>query len=70
MLSGDADPEAARPQLLSGIEQLSQVLMDVDSRKSLQDATDAVVAEKYYQALKALRLLIPREDRLLASEQI
>ena len=70
VLSGDADPEDARPQLLSGIEQLSQVLMDVDSRKSLQDATDAVVAEKYYQALKALRLLIPREDRLLASEQI
>ena len=70
VLSGDADPEDARPQLLSGIEQLSQVLMDVDSRKSLQDATDAVVAEKYYQALKALRLLIPREDRLLATEQI
>ena len=68
ILSGDADPEEARPQLLSGIEQLSQVLIDPDSRKTLDDATDAVVSERYYQAMKALRLLIPREDRLLAAE--
>ncbi len=68
ILSGDADVEEARPQLLSGIEQLSQVLIDTDSRKALEDATDAVVSERYYQAMKALRLLIPREDRLLAAE--
>ena len=68
ILSGDADPDEARSQLLSGIEQLSQVLIDPDSRKMLEDATDAVVSERYYQAMKALRLLIPREDRLLAAE--
>jgi len=70
VLSGDVSAEEARPQLLSGIEQLSQVLIDVDSRKSLEDATDSVVNERYYQALKSLRLLIPREDRLLAAEQL
>lgn len=69
VLSGDADPGEARPQLLSGIEQLSQVLNDVDSRGLLEDATDAVVSERYYQAMKALRTLIPREDRLLAAER-
>ncbi len=69
VLSGDVATEDARPQLLTGIEQLSQVLLDSDSRKTLQDATDAVVTERYYQALKALRLLIPREDRLMAAEQ-
>ena len=69
VLSGDVSAEEAHPQLLTGIEQLSQVLLDTDSRKMLQDATDAVVSERYYQALKALRLLIPREDRLFAAEQ-
>ncbi len=68
VLSGDAAPDEARGQLLTGIEQLSQVLHDADSRRALQDATDAVISSKYYQALKALRNLIPREDRLLAAE--
>lgn len=68
VLSGDVAPEEARSQLLSGIEQLSQALTDSDSRRTLQDATEAVLAERYYQAMKALRLLIPREERLLATE--
>lgn len=68
VLSGDVDPSEARPQLLSGIEQLSQALCDTDSRRMLQDATEAVISERYYQALKALRLLIPREDRLLSAD--
>lgn len=68
VLSGDVVATEARSQLLQGIEQLSQVFLDADSRQTLQDATDAVISERYYQALKALRLLIPREDRLLAAE--
>ena len=68
ILSGDAAPQDAKPQLLSGIEQLSQVFRDFDSRKVLEQATDAVVAERYYQAMKLLRHLIPREDRLIAAE--
>jgi flagellar protein FlbT len=68
VLSGDAVPGEARSQLLQGIEQLSQVFLDADSRQTLQDATEAVISERYYQALKALRLLIAREDRLLAAE--
>lgn len=67
ILSGDVDPDEARPQLLSGIEQLSQALNDADSRKTLNDATEAVLSERYYQAMKSLRMLIPREDRLLAA---
>jgi flagellar protein FlbT len=67
VLSGDANPNEAKSQLLTGIEQLSQALCDHDSRRALQDASDAVLEEKFYQALKSLRLLIPREDRLLAA---
>ena len=67
VLSGDADPDEAKLQLLRGIEQLSQVLTDADSRAHLTAATDAVLETQYYQALKALRGLLPREDRLLAA---
>lgn len=67
VLSGDADPAEARQQLLRGIEQLSQVLRDADSRALLQQATDGVVEGQHYQALKALRGLLPREARLMAA---
>ena len=67
VLSGDADPDEAKLQLLRGIEQLSQVLTDYDSRKQLTAATAAVLEEQHYQALKCLRSLLPREERLLAA---
>lgn len=57
----------AKPQLLRNIEELSRILTDPDSRKLLTTATDALLEEQFYQCLKALRALIPREDRLLAA---
>ncbi len=67
VLSGDADPAEAKLQMLRGIEQLSQVLKDQDSQGVLAKATEATVDQNYYQALKALRGLLPREERLFAS---
>lgn len=67
VLSGDVEPQEARTQLLRGIEQLSQVFKDSDSRDQLKVASEAVVAEEFYQAMKALRNLLPREERLLAA---
>lgn len=67
VLSGDADPEEAQLQLLRGIEQLSQVLTDPDSQKRLGLATSAIIEGQHYQALKALRGLLPREERLFAA---
>lgn len=69
ILSGDVQPDEARQQLLNGIEQLSQVFRDSDSRELLEQATSAVAGERYYQAMKALRLLMPREERLISAEQ-
>ncbi|WP_417250320.1 flagellar biosynthesis repressor FlbT [Celeribacter sp.] len=70
VLSGDADPVEAKHQLFRGIEQLSQVLTDVDSRTLLNTATDAVKTDQFYQALKSLRSLLPREERLLSAMEI
>jgi len=67
VLSGDASPGDARMQLLRGIEQLSQVLTDPDSRQQLTLATAMVLEDQHYQALKALRALLPREERLMAA---
>ena len=67
VLSGEVeDIKIARHQLLNGIEQLSQVFTDRDSRETLAMATACVIEENYYPALKALRLLLPREERLFA----
>ena len=67
VLTGDAEPEEQRHQLLRRIEELSQVLTDADSRKLLTSATEALLGDQFYQCLKALRALIPREDRLLSA---
>ena len=67
VLSGDADPKDARGQMMRGIEQLSQALTDHDSRAQLTQATEALLDNQFYQALKALRTLLPREARLLSA---
>jgi flagellar protein FlbT len=67
VLSGDVEAGEARLQLLRGIEQLSQVLTDYDSRQQLTAASRAVLDDQHYQALKALRSLLPREERLMAA---
>jgi flagellar protein FlbT len=66
-LSGDAKKDDGQLQLLRGIEQLSQVLTDPDSRSILSTATGAVLDDQFYQALKQLRSLLPREERLLSA---
>lgn len=64
VLAGEAQPEEARHQILRGIEQLSQVFTDPDSRAYLAKATESVTENKYYHALKNLRVLLSREQRL------
>lgn len=67
VLSGDANQEEGRNQLLKGVEQLSQVLTDADSRQQLSEASEAFVQSEYYRGLKRLRGLLAREERLLAT---
>lgn len=67
LLSGDADEIQGRQQLLQGIEQLSQVFDDRDSRKLLEAATKSTIDGNIYQALRKLRDLLPREARLFAA---
>jgi flagellar protein FlbT len=66
VLAGEADPEEGRRQVLRGIEQLSQVFVDPESRAHLAAATEAAAEGRFYQAMRALKNLMPRETRLLA----
>ena len=67
VLSGDSDPKEVELNLLRRVEELSQVLTDCDSRRQLTLATKAILDGQHYQGLKALRALLPREERLLAA---
>lgn len=67
VLSGDVDPAEAHRNLLRNIEELSQVFIDSDSRAHLDQASHALVEKDHYRCLKALRTLLPREERLLAA---
>ena len=69
VLSGDVTEDDAFQQLLTGIEQLSQVLQDEDSRHHLGVATDALGSRDFYRMLKSLRALLPREDRLMSAHR-
>lgn len=70
VLAGEADPVEARTQLLRGLEQLSQVFRDEESRSHLATATAEVSEGRFYQAMKALRALMPREARLLGLRDV
>ncbi len=66
VLSGDVAPEEAGPQMIRGIDQLAQALMDETSHQQLSAATAAVRNDDFYRALKALRALLPHEENLMA----
>lgn len=66
LLTGDDAGQEAQHHLLCRIEELSRILTDHDSRALLARAGEALQDQQFYQCLKALRALLPREDRLLA----
>lgn len=68
ILSGDADLTEGRAQVIQGIEQLSQVFEDRDSRSILAAASEAAIEGNFYQTLRRLRPLLSREARMLAWE--
>ncbi|CAN5676487.1 flagellar biosynthesis repressor FlbT [soil metagenome] len=67
VLAGEADPEEGRRQLAQGVEQLAQVFRDEESRLDLAEAVRSLEEGRIYQALRALRNLLPREARLMAA---
>ncbi len=66
ILTGDAPPDEGRRQIIFGIEQLSQIFTDDDSKGLLSRAIENLNAGEDYHALKSLKALLPREADLIA----
>ena len=66
VLSGDHQAADVRAGLLRQVEELSQVFTDLDSRNALSEASNGIIENQHYRTLKALRTMLPREERLLA----
>jgi flagellar protein FlbT len=64
-VAGEAQPEEARRQIMTGVDQLSAVFSDDESTAILDEAAAHAMNERFYQCLRALRLLIPREAVLM-----
>jgi len=66
ILAGDSQVEDMITPLLRAIEQLGQVFTDTDSRALLHAASETAQKGDFYQSLKSLRALLPREERLFS----
>lgn len=64
ILSGDAPEDTGSRQLCQGISQLMQALNDECSLTLLHDAHRFVEEGDFYRAMKNLRTLLPREEKL------
>ena len=66
-VAGEADPDEARSQLMTGIDQLAGVFEDAESVAALDAAATHTMHQRFYPALRALRSLLPREAQLIAA---
>ena len=65
-LAGEADAMEAKRQIATGLEQLACVFTDPESTRRLARAAEDVALERFYPALRALRALLPLEEKLMA----
>ncbi|MEM7472402.1 MAG: flagellar biosynthesis repressor FlbT [Pseudomonadota bacterium] len=67
ILSGNVEESEGRQQVLGGISQLKEALIDSESLDILHVTQELVADSKFYPALKKVRALLPKEDLLLAT---
>lgn len=64
-VAGEADPNEIARDLKSGIAQLSAALDGIDGAEVLAEAHSMLGEHNFYGVLRALRRLLPLEERLL-----
>lgn len=65
VVTGDLDGETTVPTLIQGLKDLYTALPDVDCRRCIEDIQSFVNAGEFYKAMKALKSLMPLEQKLL-----
>ena len=66
-VAGECDEAEARRQILVGVDQLAGVFEDPESTAALDAAAAHTMNGRFYQALRALRTLIPREALIMST---
>ena len=64
-VAGETDAQEAAAELASGLSQLSDALTGVAGAEALDDAAKMLDQHNFYGVLRALRQLLPLEERLL-----
>lgn len=64
-VAGEADPAEVDRDLGTGIDQLTSALDGLDGSEHLDEARSMLEDQNYYGVLRALRRLLPLEERLL-----
>ncbi len=64
-VTGDADEETARVELLRGFESLYDALPDPAHREMIDQAQQHLAENEFYRVMRALRPLIQVEEKLL-----
>lgn len=65
IVTGDADTEAARLELIRGLESIYEALPDPSHREHIEQAQRSLNDKEYYRVMRALRPLIKIEEQLL-----
>ena len=67
-VAGETDCSDAKNQLKTGINQLRDALRNIDGSEFLSEAVEHLEDENFYAVLRALRRLLPIEERLLGAK--
>ncbi len=65
-VAGETDCDVAEQQLSTGLRQLTDALDGVEGAEPLAEARGMLDTQNFYGVLRALRRLLPLEERLLA----
>ncbi len=65
-VAGETDVEEAAEQLITGVRQLSDAMDGIDGTEPLGEALTMLDDRNFYGVLRALRRLLPVEEKLLS----
>lgn len=69
IVTGDLTADVAIPELQEGLDQLRNALTDQEQRELVENAQTHLNDKEYYRVLRALKAILPYEEKLLMYAQ-
>lgn len=70
IVTGDLSPETALPELVKGLDDLYDAITDDECREQIDQAREHLDANEYYRVLRALKAILPYEEKVLLYMQM